>query len=437
VARRGREVTAPCALLLRVVSFCAAVLAVGTADAQPHTAATPPAPPQQVLADVRIHGNYATPDAEVLSLAGVAIGQALEAGAAERIAARLRTSGRFDAVEVRTRYRSLTSTDAVVLVVLVHEHPTPMKGPLPTRIPQMLAGRLLVLPILSWADGYGFTYGARATFADVAGRRGRLSVPLSWGGTKRAAVELDTSFRSPVVHRLEMGAGLASRENPFYRIDDTRREAWLRVERRLAKNLRAGIGAEWSDVGFGEIDDRVTSIGARVTYDGRTNPVFPRNALFGSASLEVLDFAAMPTAARYRLDGRSYIGLVGQSVASVRVLYDAADRTLPPYEQALLGGSDTLRGFRTGSFAGDRLLTSSVELRVPIDSPLDVGQSGLKLFADTGAVTMVDEPWRRARFHQGIGAGWFLINPLFQLNLDVAYGIDNRWRLHVVSGFQF
>jgi outer membrane protein assembly factor BamA len=435
VARRGREVT-PDALLLRVVSFCAAALTVVAADAQPQTTATSPASPQ-VLSEVRIHGNYTTPDAEVLSLAGVAIGQALEAGAADRIAARLRASRRFDAVEVRTRYRSLTSTDAVVLVVLVREHPTPMKGPLPTRIPQMLSGRLLVLPILSWADGYGFTYGARATFADVAGRRGRLSVPLTWGGTKRAAVELDTPLRSRVVHRLEVGAGLASRENPFYRIDDTRREAWLRVERGLAKNLRAGIGAEWADVGFDEIDDRITSVGARITYDGRANPVFPRNALFGSASLEVLNFAAMPTATRYRLDGRGYVSLVGQTVASVRVLYDAADRALPPYEQALLGGSGTLRGFRTGSFAGDRLLASSVELRMPVDSPLDAGQAGLKLFADTGAVTTADDPWRRARFHHGIGAGWFLVNPFFQLNLDVAYGIDHRWRVHVMSGFQF
>ena len=42
------------------------------------------------------------------------------------------------------------------------------------------------LPVLDYADGYGFTYGARVSFVDVLGPRSRISVPLTWGGERKA-----------------------------------------------------------------------------------------------------------------------------------------------------------------------------------------------------------------------------------------------------------
>ena len=38
----------------------------------------------EVVTEVRIHGNYRTPDAEVLTLAGIAVGSALESGSTRR-----------------------------------------------------------------------------------------------------------------------------------------------------------------------------------------------------------------------------------------------------------------------------------------------------------------------------------------------------------------
>ena len=53
------------------------------------------------------------------------------------------------------------------------------------------------LPILSHADGYGFTYGARVSFVGALGKRSRLSVPLTWGGERRAARGARTDIRRP------------------------------------------------------------------------------------------------------------------------------------------------------------------------------------------------------------------------------------------------
>jgi hypothetical protein len=70
-------------------------------------------------------------------------------------------------------------------------------------------------------------------------------------------------------------------------------------------------------------------------------------------------------------------------------------------------------------------------------SPLSVGRMGVTLFRDGGAAYPDGERLGRARIHQGAGAGVFLLAPPFRLNADVAYGFDNRWRLHVMTGFAF
>ena len=72
---------------------------------------------------------------------------------------------------------------------------------------------LMFMPLLTYADGYGFTYGGRATFADVLGKRGRLTVPLTWGGVRRAAIEGEKRFtRGPFSARGSDGLDQPARE---------------------------------------------------------------------------------------------------------------------------------------------------------------------------------------------------------------------------------
>ena len=75
----------------------------------------------EAIAEIRVHGNHTTPTAEILALAGLAVG---EPASAERLAGAertLRESGRFETVEVRRRYRSIEDPSEILIVLLVDE----------------------------------------------------------------------------------------------------------------------------------------------------------------------------------------------------------------------------------------------------------------------------------------------------------------------------
>ena len=412
----------------------------------PQAAVTP-----EIVAEVRVHGNHTTPDDEILELAGISLGQPLEANALDAIAQRLEKTGRFEGVEVRKRYRSLTDTSSVVLVLIIDERPNPGELPVPAvlRPMQALRDRLMFLPIIKYADGYGFTYGGRATFANVLGGRSRVSVPLTWGANRRAAVEGERLFKHGPVSRVEGALSFGQRENPYYDVDDRRAEAWVRAERRLPGNLRVGGRFGWTDVTFGEsvppdvlaigLDpyDRFTSYGADLTFDTRTDPTFPRNAIVARASWERCDSTRPRTSTGTRSKAAAMSAWSSRPSSRSAVLHGGATGPLPVYEQWLLGGSSTLRGFRTGSFAGDRLFTSTAEIRLPLTSPMNVGKTGFTVFADAGKVWPYGGRFADAPYHHGYGVGLFFSATVLQLNVDVARGSGGDTRVHVGAGFSF
>jgi outer membrane protein assembly factor BamA len=141
---------------------------------------------------------------------------------------------------------------------------------------------------------------------------------------------------------------------------------------------------------------------------------------------------------QYTTDARGYVGVIRQAVLAARVQYSAADRTLPDYERLLLGGASNLRGFRAGTFDGDRMLVTSAELRVPITSVLSGAKLGLTAFMDAGKAFNVGQSLKDAAWHQGVGGGVFLIATIVKLNFDVAHGLrDGDTRVAFSTGFSF
>jgi outer membrane protein assembly factor BamA len=395
----------------------------------------------EVLGEVRVHGNHTTSDADVLRIAGLAIGQPLAEADLEAARTRLRDSGRFEDVEIRKRYRSLSGTGEVALIVIVREHPVPDESlqatPAPLRPVHRLFASGMFLPILRYADGYGFTYGARVTFPDAIGRRSRLSVPLTWGGTKRAALEAERPLSRGPFDRLTASAAIWRRTNPFFDQDEDRREVSVGASRALGSALRAGLQAGYARVGFGALEERLGSYGASLTLDTRQDPVFPRDAVFAEVGWTALVPSRSADVQRYRAEVRGYKGLVGQSVLSLRFQYSGADGSLPPYERALLGGAWNLRGYRAGSFAGDNLMAGAIELRVPLSSPMGIARAGFTVFTDVGTVWDHGTPLGDARVKRGIGGGVFLLASVFQLNLDLGVREGGGARLHLSTGLQF
>ena len=400
-----------------------------------------PQPAQEVVGEIRVHGNAFVLDSEVLRLAGIAVGQPLAPDAPEQIRQRLEKSGAFESVEVRKRFRSLDDPSDVALILLVHErqgHTSELISEKPSTWARV-KGRVMFLPILNYDDGYGFTYGGRFSTIGLFGGGERVSVPLTWGGTRRAAVEVDRTFKSGPLTRVESTFGIAQRENPRYEIDDQRVTWTARAERSFAGLVRAGVDTSQGTVDFGGLEDRLWTVGADIALDTRGDPAFPRNAVRIGASWNALHVRGVqPTANRYVTDARGYLGVIRQAVLAGRVQYATADAPVPIYERLLLGGASNLRGFDTGAFDGDRLLTASAELRVPITSVLNGSKLGLTAFMDAGKALEVGESFDQAPWHRGVGGGVFLIAAIFRVNLDVAHGLKTGdTRVHLSSGFSF
>jgi hemolysin activation/secretion protein len=140
---------------------------------------------------------------------------------------------------------------------------------------------------------------------------------------------------------------------------------------------------------------------------------------------------------RYTLDARGYVGLVGQAVLSTRLQYSAADAPLPIYERALLGGADSVRGYRAGFDSGDNMMAVSTELRLPLNSPLGISRAGLGFFGDFGRVWEHGERAKEAAWRRGGGISLFFLASVLQLRGDLAIREGGGARFHFSTGLQF
>ena len=377
----------------------------------------------ETVVEIRIHGNSSVPDEEVLELAGIAVGDFVDSAELDAVARRLATSGRFETVEVHKRYRSLTATDEIALLIVVRERPRRLD-------------RLMFTPILRYDEGYGISYGLGFGLVDIPGQGGRVSVPMTWGADRRTAFEVERPFGSEAVGRLRGGGSSGRRVHPHFEVEDRRSRVWGGVERRLAFGVRAGAEAAWEEVVFGELTDRLTRVILDLEYDSLSG-MFPRDDVKLHAAVERLSVAGHAAAIfRPRLDAQAFKGVGGQAVLAARVLYEGASAPLPPYERSLLGGLGTLRGWEFGARVGDRLLAASIELRLPLSSPLATGKTGFLLFYDTAAV------WNhgsvRDQWLKGVGVGVFLDLPVIgSVRFDVGHDLHGGVVVHSVVGFGF
>jgi hypothetical protein len=394
----------------------------------------------EVIGEVRVHGNHTTPDADVLALAGLQLGSAATDAALGEAAERLDQSGRFDNVEIRKRYRSIDNPSDILVIILVDEvtgisEDNLVPGPL-----RKLRSLGMWLPVVDYADGYGFTYGARITFVDALGPRSRISAPLTWGGERQAAVEVDRTFERGPFTRIEGAAAITRRVNPHFDVPDTRTEFRARAERAVRSWLRVGGGARHTSVDFEGTEDTFVAPGADVVVDTRTDPGFPRNAVHLAGGVEQLRFDGGRHVARWTADLRGYLGVFGSTVLAVRAATLTAGASLPTYEQALLGGLSTLRGYDLGYRAGDNLAAVSAELRVPLTSPLIMGKFGVKGFIDAGTVYPHGARLTDQVFDRGAGGGMFISWAVIRMSLDVGWpigGPTNTPQWHFGLGVTF
>jgi len=417
----------------------------------------------ETLAAIQVQGNTATTDSEVLRLADVRTGMAFDDTTVEAVAARLRAAKRFERVEVRKRFASIADPSQIMLVIIVDEGPVKivMTGDpdRPTRVVRKRLPNMLILPIIRREDGYGITYGARFTLPDPKwmGKRSRVTFPLTWGGTKRAAIDLEKRVDGGVFDRVTAGAEVSRKTDPFFQEDDDRARVFVRGEREFARVLRLGAITAWERASFQGVADQFAQVGGDVILDTRVDPVLARNAVYGRAAFEHLSFGDGPAeaghyrggdgpaeAGHYRgsanrtdLDARGYLGLIRQAVLAGRVLRVDSDRPLPPYLRPELGGLSNLRGFAAGTAVGDTLVSMSAEVILPLTSPIKLVKLGVTAFADRGTVYNKGERFSDQTLLDGYGGSVWFAAAFFRLNVAVAHGRGASTRVHVGGNITF
>jgi outer membrane protein assembly factor BamA len=400
----------------------------------------PQAPVREVVVEVRVHGNQIVAGDEVLEIAGVRIGIPFTETLLEEAAKRLKDSGKFETIEVVKRFASIEDASRILVMIIVSEGPVRIVAGGAGGVPQVrkrsFLGNLMFAPVLEGQDGYGLTYGARVAYPHLLGRNSRISFPLTWGGTRRAGVELDRTFSRGPFTRVEVGGGIQRRHNPAYDEDDDRVYVSARGQRTMGP-VRAGVTGGWQRVEFGALDEEFRSLGGDITLDTRVDPVLPRNALLVTGSAERILFRTGVPVTKMAVDARGYIGLFGQHVLVLHAVREDASGPLPPYLRSILGGWTTLRGFETGVASGDTLVAGSIEWRAPLTSPLRFGKLGVTAFVDWGAAydhgqTLEANPLRRGAG----GSVWFTVAS-FRLSMAVAHGRGAGVRVHFSGGVGF
>ena len=203
------------------------------------------------------------------------------------------------------------------------------------------------LPIVDYADGYGFTYGARVSFVDTLGPRSRISVPAHVGRRTQGRSRSRSHLRARAVQPHRRGVVAQPPREPAFR---DRRHAPRSAAARRARRHAVAAAGRWR------------AADQRRVRRHRRNVTSRRASMSSSTRARIRPFPAMPSTSiagveQLRFEGgrnvramdggcpRLSSGWSDRSVLALRASSSQASDPLPAYEQALLGGTPTLRGY--------------------------------------------------------------------------------------------
>jgi len=136
---------------------------------------------------------------------------------------------------------------------------------------------------------------------------------------------------------------------------------------------------------------------------------------------------------KYNLDiRRFYPGFKAEHAWGLRLKAGAAEGELPEIEKYRIGGSETLRGYETGTFSGRDTLLLNIEYRFPIAENF-VGV----IFADGGNAWETHEEVALGDLHYSLGAGLRMNTPIGQIRLDYGFNEEGKGQPHFSLGHAF
>jgi outer membrane protein insertion porin family len=283
--------------------------------------------------------------------------------------------------------------------------------------------------------------------ANLRGSAQRISIRTEFGG--RDSVELgyynpyafpsDTSLNTALYNKLILRQAFwvddVTHQEKTYLYDERRTGGSITVSRSLSDITRAFLTLRSDDISVRERADnplpskvvdlqsaQVRSLGASLRQDSRDIIMDPTRGAYNSLSLEVAGLIAGGSKfQKYSADLRRYWKAGKKNVIASRLLLGITTGDPPPLEQFLLGGSESLRGYRNDRFPGRKMALLNTEFRFPVASKMkgvlfiDIGDAWGGEFAK-------DYGDKSFNLHVGYGVGLRVVTPIGPLRLDFGIG---------------
>ena len=393
------------------------------------------------IIEVRVHGNYETPDSEILRLADVPVGAEATDDVLDSIRRRLMGSGRFASVRILRRYRTLDARGGVVLIIFVKE------GSSASELPD----KLMFWPKFTGGEGYGFSAGGQAALIDYFGYGERLSAYATYGGVKQVCLEAEVGLSEFTFSKVYGGVNLSRRFHPTYEKVMDRLDAWAGATYQRGW-AQLGVEAGLADIDYEGLEGSYFYFRADATVDSRAESTIPGNDVRLYASWErrwvgagAIDGAALAAWSGagdysvdiYELDVRLYKRLFGHTALCAQLFYITSGGPLPTYMKPFNGRETSVRGHETGLWIGDRMAVGKIEYRVPLHSLAKFYRYGIHFFADAGTALDYGQGFDAAEWRYGVGCGVFASIAGFGARLDLAHNLEGSFRVHFGSGFSF
>jgi outer membrane protein insertion porin family len=169
----------------------------------------------------------------------------------------------------------------------------------------------------------------------------------------------------------------------------------------------------------------VRSLTLAAVNDTRNDVYNPRQGFYQRFSAEFAGVFGGVDFNKYVSDSRRFLPLGRKNVLAVRLLAGVVTGEAPYLEQFLIGGSESLRGFRTDRFVGTRMAIVNTEYRFPVSENLlgvafvDFGDAwGGPVSSEEAFGEIVHESFTA---HVGYGVGVRVKTPIGPLRLDLGF----------------
>jgi outer membrane protein insertion porin family len=390
-----------------------------------------------VIESVKITGNTHTKTYAIRRYIRTREGETYNAQKVARDVGRLNSLGWFETV--RQDAEMGTEAGKVMLIVTVVERKR-------TGMASVGGGYSSVQGLVGLID---------LTKSNVGGNGQQVSIRGEFGG--RTSYELGYQHPWVMTPETRLSTGIYDRLilREAFITDDEGQHSILYDERRNGGNLTLGrplsdstqvfLGVRSDDISISDLSPEeeallkggepdlpaafqprdVRSVTLAAVNDTRSDLYNPRQGFYQRFSAEFAGVFGGVDFNKYVSDSRRFFPMGSRNVVAVRLLAGAVTGEAPYLERFLIGGSESLRGFRTDRFVGTHMAIVNTEYRFPVSENLlgvvfvDVGDAwGGTVSSEGGLEGLVHESFTA---HLGYGVGVRVQTPIGALRLDLGF----------------